>query len=179
MNEAETIQTKTKLQLEQERLGYEEALRLQVKLIKKKGRGLPWYKKKQALSTLKNGITFKLELKLMKKLINERKRYFVAQRAEERRNKPLTQAQQRTYMSQYIRNIGSHTLKQLKSYSFDEIKNLFETTMRRVHTFLPIESESERVIPELVAGSSKRDAEEELVQESSKRQKDWGKLRTS
>ncbi|GKA06614.1 hypothetical protein Tco_0685838 [Tanacetum coccineum] len=67
--------------------------------------------------------------------------------------------------------MGSHTLKQLKSYSFDEIKNLFETTMRRVHTFVPMESESERVIPELAAGSSKRDAEEELVQESSKRQK--------
>ncbi|GJW28282.1 hypothetical protein Tco_0045157 [Tanacetum coccineum] len=37
--------------------------------------------------------------------------------------------------------------------------------MRRVHTFVPIESESERVIPELAAGSSKRDGEEELVQE--------------
>ncbi|GJR15965.1 hypothetical protein Tco_0798617 [Tanacetum coccineum] len=34
-----------------------------------------------------------------------------------------------------------------------------------------MKSESERVIPELAAGSSKRDAEEELVQESSKRQK--------
>ncbi|GJU63749.1 hypothetical protein Tco_1245584 [Tanacetum coccineum] len=67
--------------------------------------------------------------------------------------------------------MGSHTLKQLKSYSFDEIKNLFEATMRRVHTFVPMESESERVIPELAAGSSKRDAEEELVQESSKRLK--------
>ncbi|GJS24813.1 putative ribonuclease H-like domain-containing protein [Tanacetum coccineum] len=32
MNEAETIQTKTKLQLEQERLGYEEALRLQAEI---------------------------------------------------------------------------------------------------------------------------------------------------
>ncbi|GJY73490.1 hypothetical protein Tco_0477921, partial [Tanacetum coccineum] len=32
MEEAETIQTKTKLQLEQERLGYEEALRLQAKI---------------------------------------------------------------------------------------------------------------------------------------------------
>ncbi|GJS40264.1 hypothetical protein Tco_0565307 [Tanacetum coccineum] len=109
--------------------------------------------------------------RLLAELINERKRYFAAQRAEERRNKPLTQAQQRTYMSQYIKNMGSHILKQLKSYSFDEIKNLFETIMRRVHTFIPMESESERVIPELAAGSSKRDAEEELVQESSKRQK--------
>ncbi|GJS32471.1 hypothetical protein Tco_0530853 [Tanacetum coccineum] len=34
-----------------------------------------------------------------------------------------------------------------------------------------MESESERVIPELAAGSSKRDAEEELVQESLKRLK--------
>ncbi|GKG43345.1 hypothetical protein Tco_0480029, partial [Tanacetum coccineum] len=62
-------------------------------------------------------------------------------------------------------------MKQLKSYSFDEIKNLFETTIRRVHIFALIESESEGVIPELTARSSKRDAEEELVQESSKRQK--------
>ncbi|GJW26562.1 reverse transcriptase domain-containing protein [Tanacetum coccineum] len=67
--------------------------------------------------------------------------------------------------------MGSHTLKQLKCYSFDEIKNLFETKIRRVHTFAPMKSESEKVIPELAAGSSKRDAEEELVQESSKRQK--------
>ncbi|GKB14297.1 hypothetical protein Tco_0848220 [Tanacetum coccineum] len=43
--------------------------------------------------------------------------------------------------------------------------------MRRVHTFVPIESEIERVILELAAGSSKRDAEEKLDQESSKRQK--------
>ncbi|GKE95644.1 hypothetical protein Tco_1580499, partial [Tanacetum coccineum] len=34
--------------------------------------------------------------------------------------------------------------------------------MRRVHTFVPMESESKRVIPELAAGSSKRNAEEEL-----------------
>ncbi|GKA33045.1 hypothetical protein Tco_0719412 [Tanacetum coccineum] len=103
--------------------------------------------------------------RLLAELINERKRYFATQKAKEMRNKPLTQAQQRTYMSQYIKNMGSHTLKQLKSYSFDEIKNLFETTMRRVRTFVPMESESERVIPELAAGSSKRDGEEEVVQE--------------
>ncbi|GJW17257.1 hypothetical protein Tco_0024693 [Tanacetum coccineum] len=115
MEEAETIQTKTKLQLEQERLGYEEALR----------------KEEQA---------------------------------------PHTNSTEDLHVSVY-QEMGSHTLKQLKSYSFDEIKNLFETTMRRVHTIVPIESESERLIPELAAGSSKRDAEEELVQESSNRQK--------
>ncbi|GJR25793.1 hypothetical protein Tco_1102025 [Tanacetum coccineum] len=60
---------------------------------------------------------------------------------------------------------------QLKGYSFDEIKTLFETTMRKVNTFVPIKSEVNRAVPELAAGSSKRAAEEELDQESSKRQK--------
>ncbi|GJR93034.1 hypothetical protein Tco_0265208 [Tanacetum coccineum] len=89
----------------------------------------------------------------------------------QRRNKTPTQAQQRIYMSNYIKHMRGYTLQQLRGYSFDKIKNLFETTMRRVHTFVPIESEIERVIPELAVGSSKRDVEEELNQESSKRQK--------
>ncbi|GJV89463.1 hypothetical protein Tco_1533401 [Tanacetum coccineum] len=38
--------------------------------------------------------------------------------------------------------------------------------MRKVNTFVPIESEGDRAVPELAAGSSKRDAEEELDQES-------------
>ncbi|GJS90909.1 ribonuclease H-like domain-containing protein [Tanacetum coccineum] len=66
---------------------------------------------------------------------------------------------------------GSHTLQQLKRLSFDELKNLFEATMRRVGAFIPMETEIKREVPELVAGSSKRDAEEELDQGSSKRQK--------
>ncbi|GKE09242.1 hypothetical protein Tco_1412793 [Tanacetum coccineum] len=58
MEEAETIQTKTKLQLEEREMYFE---------VEK--------------------------ARLLAELINERKRYFAAQRAEERRNKPLTQAQ--------------------------------------------------------------------------------------
>ncbi|GJU55811.1 hypothetical protein Tco_1229525 [Tanacetum coccineum] len=67
-------------------------------------------------------------------------------------------------------HMGSHALQQLRGYSFAETKTLFETTMRRVNTFVPIESEVDRAVPELAAGSLKRDAEEELGQESSKRQ---------
>ncbi|GJR31904.1 hypothetical protein Tco_1108136 [Tanacetum coccineum] len=76
-----------------------------------------------------------------------------------------------TYMSNYIKHMGSYTLQQLRGYSFDKIKTLFETTMRSVNTFVPIESEVDKAVPELAAGSSKRDAEEKLDQESSKRQK--------
>ncbi|GKE96396.1 hypothetical protein Tco_1581251, partial [Tanacetum coccineum] len=68
------------------------------------------------------------------------------------------------------KHMGGYTLQQLRGYSFDEIKTLFETTMRRVNTFVPIESEVDKAVPELAAKSSKR-AAEELDQESSKRQK--------
>ncbi|GJS94768.1 hypothetical protein Tco_0801736 [Tanacetum coccineum] len=43
--------------------------------------------------------------------------------------------------------------------------------MRRVNTFVPIVSEVDRAVLELATGSSKRNVEEELDQESSKRQK--------
>ncbi|GKE21678.1 hypothetical protein Tco_1433190, partial [Tanacetum coccineum] len=55
--------------------------------------------------------------------------------------------------------------------SFDELKNLFEVTIRRVGAFVPMETEIRREVPELAAGSSKRDVEEELDHGSSKRQK--------
>ncbi|GJR45786.1 hypothetical protein Tco_1313889 [Tanacetum coccineum] len=43
--------------------------------------------------------------------------------------------------------------------------------MRRVQTFHPIESEGEKIVPELTTRSSKRDAEVELDHEGSKKQK--------
>nr|GFA18348.1 hypothetical protein [Tanacetum cinerariifolium]GFA52639.1 hypothetical protein [Tanacetum cinerariifolium] len=87
------------------------------------------------------------------------------------RNKPMTQAQQRTYMSNYVKHMGSHTLKQLKKLSFDELKNLCEATMKRVKTFTPMKSDVDRTILKIADDSAKRAAEEELEQESSKRQK--------
>ncbi|GJX22273.1 hypothetical protein Tco_0226718 [Tanacetum coccineum] len=117
-------------------------------------------------------------------LINQRKKYFAAQKAKAKRNKPMTQAQQRNYMINYNKHMGSHTLQQLKRYSFDELKELFETTMKRVNIFIPMETEDRGRASELAAGSSqatitdsaevrssKRAAEAELDHEGSKKQK--------
>ncbi|GKE25652.1 hypothetical protein Tco_1441036 [Tanacetum coccineum] len=109
--------------------------------------------------------------KLIVELMIERKKYFARLRAEEQRRKPLTKAQKRNQMSNYLKNMAGYTLHQLRGYSFDEIKTLFETTMRKVNTFVLIESEVDTAVPELAVGCSKRAAEEELDQESSKRQK--------
>ncbi|GJS53502.1 putative ribonuclease H-like domain-containing protein [Tanacetum coccineum] len=57
----------------------------------------------------------------------------------------------------------SHTLQQLRGYSFDEIKVLFKATAKRVNTFTPMKSDD--TIPKVVTGSSKRSVEEELVLE--------------
>nr|GEU82541.1 hypothetical protein [Tanacetum cinerariifolium] len=109
--------------------------------------------------------------RLLVELINQIRRHFAQQRAKERRNKPITQAQQRTYMSNYVKHVGSHTLKQLKKLSFKELKNLFEETMKKVKTFTPMESDFDRTIPKIADESLKSAAEEELEQKSYKRQK--------
>ncbi|GKD50256.1 hypothetical protein Tco_1279232, partial [Tanacetum coccineum] len=121
MDEYKIVKTKTKLQQEQERLDFEAYRGLQAKEREK--------------------YTEADQARMLAELINQRKRYFATQRAKERRNKPPTQAQQRTYMSNYIKHMGGYTLQQLRGYSFDEIKTFFETTIRSVNTFVPIESE--------------------------------------
>ncbi|GJX63298.1 putative ribonuclease H-like domain-containing protein [Tanacetum coccineum] len=72
---------------------------------------------------------------------------------------------------QQRKQMGSYTLQQLRGYSFDEIKSLFEGTMKRVKTFTLMESDVDRTVPKIAARSSKRDAKEEVGQEISKRQK--------
>ncbi|GJS44197.1 hypothetical protein Tco_0569240 [Tanacetum coccineum] len=124
------------------------------------------------------------QAKMLVDLINQRKKYFAAQKAEAKRNKHMTQAQHRNYMINYIKHMGSHTLQQLKRYSFDELKELFETTMKNVNTFIPIEtkdrgrasdlpagSSPKTIIDSVEVGSSKRAAKAKLDHEGSKRQK--------
>ncbi|GKB75443.1 hypothetical protein Tco_0942338 [Tanacetum coccineum] len=165
MEESEPTQTKTKIQQEQERLGFEEALRLQEQFDKEERQRIASVH--EEASTFKpkewDNIQTQIEVdeelahrlqaqererysevdkaKLLVELINERKIQFAQQRAQQKRNRPLTQAQQRSYMS----------------------------IVKRVNTFTLMESDD--TVPKVIAGSSKRSAKEELGEESSKRQK--------
>ncbi|GKE16930.1 hypothetical protein Tco_1424507 [Tanacetum coccineum] len=65
--------------------------------------------------------------------------------------------------------MGSHTLKKLKKLSFDEIKKLFEATMKRVKDFVLMESD--RLVPKISTGGSKRTTETKHGHEGTKRQK--------
>nr|GEU57924.1 hypothetical protein [Tanacetum cinerariifolium] len=129
MEESESDVIKTKRQQEQERLAQTftkeewENIRARVKADEELTQRLQ-VEERDTYSEVD-------QAKMLVDLINQRKKYFAAKRAEESRKKPMTQAQQRTYMSNYIKHMGSYTLKQLKKLYFDEIKELFEATMRK------------------------------------------------
>ncbi|GJZ84637.1 hypothetical protein Tco_0649976 [Tanacetum coccineum] len=84
-----------------------------------------------------------LPMKLVE-LVNQRKKFSAQQKVEAKRNKPMTHAQQKDYMSNYIKNQErGYSIKQLKSLSFEQVKDIFETTMRGVQSFVPMGFELE------------------------------------
>nr|GFB54874.1 hypothetical protein [Tanacetum cinerariifolium] len=100
---------------------------------------------------------------LFQQLLEKRRKHFVAKRAEEKRNKPPTQAQQRKIMCTYLKNMKGYKLKNLKLKEFDSIKEMFDRAFKRVNTFKDF-------ITELVKGKEKREGDE-LIQEITKKQK--------
>ncbi|GJZ00042.1 hypothetical protein Tco_0517471 [Tanacetum coccineum] len=117
MTESEPKQTTTKLKQRQERAGYEAAIRLQEQLNEDESQRIARDAKVaqrlqeefdediRARVEVDEELTHKLQAEEMDKysevdqarmlvdLINQRKRYFATQKAEAKRNKPMTQAQ--------------------------------------------------------------------------------------
>ncbi|GJX86427.1 hypothetical protein Tco_0337201 [Tanacetum coccineum] len=54
--------------------------------------------------------------------------------------KPPTKDQKRNQKSTYLKNIGGYKHNQLKSKSFEEIQKMFANEMRRVNSFIPMDS---------------------------------------
>ncbi|GKB74302.1 hypothetical protein Tco_0935714 [Tanacetum coccineum] len=103
-------------------------------------------------------LTDEEKAKLFVQFLEQRRKHFAAKRAEEKRNRPPTRAQQRNIMCTYLKNMEGWKPKSLKKKSFANIKELFEKAMKR------------KAEAEVMEGSSKR-AGEELEQESIKKQK--------
>ncbi|GJY44974.1 reverse transcriptase domain-containing protein [Tanacetum coccineum] len=86
-------------------------------------------------------ITIEERSRLFVELMNRRKKHFAKLRAEEIRRKPPTKAQKRNQMSTYLKNMAGYKHSQLKSKSYDEIQKLFDKEMKRVNTFVDMNSE--------------------------------------
>nr|GEX91122.1 xylulose kinase-1 [Tanacetum cinerariifolium] len=86
---------------------------------------------------------------LFMQFLEKRRKFFTAKAAEEKRNNPSTQAQQRKIMCTYLKNVEGKKLKDLKNKSFDSIQKMFNRVFNRVNTFVDFKTK-------LVEGSSKR-----------------------
>ncbi|GKD31212.1 hypothetical protein Tco_1241990 [Tanacetum coccineum] len=113
---------------------------------------------------------------LFVQLLEARKKHFAEMRAQEIRNKPPTKAQKRNTMSTYLKNMAGYKHNQLKNKSFDDIQKLFDKAIKRVNTFVDMDTElvegSEvKAEAEMAQESSSKRAGTELEQESIKKQK--------
>ncbi|GJR70980.1 hypothetical protein Tco_0017045 [Tanacetum coccineum] len=122
-------------------------------------------------------LTIEERAKLFQQLLEKRRKFFAAKRVEEKRNRPPTRAQQRSIMSTYLKNMDRYKQNQLKNKNFSEIQKLFDKAMKRVNTFVDMDTElvkGSKVRAEgsetRAEGSSKR-AGDDLEQESTKKQK--------
>ncbi|GJY34376.1 retrovirus-related pol polyprotein from transposon TNT 1-94 [Tanacetum coccineum] len=101
---------------------------------------------------------------LFVQLLEARKKHFAIKRAEEKRNKPSTRAQQRSIIT-YLKNMVGWKPTDLKNKSFANIKELFDKAFTRVNTFVDFRTE-------LVEGTEMEESSKkaEVMEESSKRE---------
>ncbi|GJX34314.1 hypothetical protein Tco_0245871 [Tanacetum coccineum] len=123
-------------------------------------------------------LTIEEKSKLFQQLLEKRRKHFAAKIVEERRNRPPTKAQKRSIMCTYLKNIAGWKPKDLKTKSFANVQELFDKAMKRVNTFVDMDTElvdgsevraegSETITQE----SSLKRAGDELEQEKAKKQK--------
>ncbi|GKC51000.1 hypothetical protein Tco_1073745 [Tanacetum coccineum] len=94
-------------------------------------------------------LTIEKRSRLFVELMDNRKKHFAKLRAEEVRRKPPTKAQRMNQMSTYLRNMAGYKHTQLKNKNFEEIQMLFDKEIKRVNSFVPMDSE-------MVEGSGKK-----------------------
>ncbi|GJU26086.1 hypothetical protein Tco_1164707 [Tanacetum coccineum] len=99
--------------------------------------------------------------RLFVELMNRRKKHFAKLRLEEIRRKPPTKAQKRNKMSTYLKNMVGYK---------HEIQKLFDMEMKRVNTFVDMNSEVVKGNETRIEESFKR-AGVELESDMSKKQK--------
>ncbi|GJT13110.1 hypothetical protein Tco_0860152 [Tanacetum coccineum] len=152
-------EAKFKAEQEQERLDHETAMKIQEELDASERQRMA-----QVHQAAQGFTDDEWDDILARVSVDKDFKLFAQQRAEAKRNKPMTPPQQKGYMSTYIKNQeGGYTLKQLKALPFEEVKEIFKASMRKVQSFMPMDSELE-------VQRLKRPGQD-VVEEPSKRQR--------
>nr|GEW95220.1 putative ribonuclease H-like domain-containing protein [Tanacetum cinerariifolium] len=79
--------------------------------------------------------------RLFMEFLEKRRKFFAYKREIKKRNRPPTQAQQRSLMCTYLKNMDGWKPKALKSKSFAEIQKLFDKAMARINNFVDFRTE--------------------------------------
>ncbi|GJY08530.1 hypothetical protein Tco_0375584 [Tanacetum coccineum] len=101
-------------------------------------------------------LTDEEKAKLFMEFMEKRRKHFVALRAQEKRNRLPTKAQKRNQMFVYLKHMGGYKHNQLKGRSFDEIQKLFDKEMKRVNSFVTMNSEAQEISGKKDESSSKK-----------------------
>ncbi|GJS72884.1 hypothetical protein Tco_0705725 [Tanacetum coccineum] len=97
-----------------------------------------WKLKKNRMAQVRRAAKF------LQKKIWDLKRLYKEQKERDRRNKPMTQAEQREYMIKYLKSQGNNwKMSQLKKVKPDELKEEFDKCVEKVEKFIPMNSELE------------------------------------
>ncbi|GKG14129.1 hypothetical protein Tco_0353729, partial [Tanacetum coccineum] len=72
---------------------------------------------------------------LFQQLLEKRRKHFTAKRAEEKRNKPPTKAQQRKIMCTHLKNMEGYKLNDLKLKEFDSIQEMFNRAFKSTRDY--------------------------------------------
>ncbi|GKC03852.1 hypothetical protein Tco_0995462 [Tanacetum coccineum] len=144
MIEDESVQKKSKKQLEQERLSHEEAIRLQEQVDEEE-------RKRIARDA-------EIAKQLQEEYDKARKKEVVAEvdtahvidwndpsviRYHALQNRPRSIAKVMKNMIKYLKNQGGYKMKDFKGMSYDDIRPIFEKVWDQVHSFVPMDSEEE------------------------------------
>ncbi|GJW20763.1 uncharacterized mitochondrial protein-like protein [Tanacetum coccineum] len=168
MKDDESVQKKTKKQLEQERVRHEEAIRLQEQINKEE---------RQRIS---------MDAEIAKQLQEEidiarqeQEKYDLAQALElqkeyhAQQNRYFSKAEVRKNMCMYLKNQGGYKQSHFRGMSYEDIKPIFEKVWDQNQAFVPKDSEIEK---EPSRGSRKKTlarkkTSEKQSEEGAKRQK--------
>nr|GEU52778.1 hypothetical protein [Tanacetum cinerariifolium] len=171
VKEDKFIQKKSKKQLEQERLGHEEAIRLQEQIFEEKRQRIA--RDAEIAKQLQEAIaeadsTYDTDLNDPAIL-----RYHALQ------NRSFFVAEVRINMCMYLKNQGGYKQSHFKRMSYEDIRLIFERVWDQIHAFVPMDSEIEKEddsSSKLVGGSRKKTVAKKMIgakldEESAKRQK--------
>ncbi|GJR36980.1 putative ribonuclease H-like domain-containing protein [Tanacetum coccineum] len=170
--EDESVPKKSKKQEQEERLGHEEAVRLQEHIDEEE-------RKRIARDA-------EIAKQLQEENDKARKKEDTAHvidwndpsviRYHALQNRPRSEAEVRKNMMVYLKNQGGYKMKDFKGMSYDDIRLIFEKIWDHIHSFMPMDSEEEvpilkRAVQDVEAKPAKRQRTKE-VSESVQEQTD-------